>query len=272
MYLLAETPVHLLFARYGSLAAVAFLAGALNAVAGGGSFFSFPALLGVNLPPVNANATNTVALWPGQLTSIVAFRRELMAVKRLVVPTFLCALVGGVAGAEILLHTNQQTFMALVPWLLLFGTVLFAISGAARRTLDRLRLRHSTGPQGHLFLPLLLSMTAVSFYIGYFGAGAGFLIVSVLSVFSGIGSIHEMNALKVLAALTANGMAVITFIAARAIFWKEGLLMMAFAAAGGYFGAAYSRKLPAGYVRAFVILGGFAISIYFFAKVYWISL
>jgi uncharacterized membrane protein YfcA len=261
--------LHTLVARYGSLAAVAFLAGTLNAVAGGGSFLSFPALLGVSLPPVNANATNTVALWPGQLSAIIGFRRELTASKGLVIPTICCALVGGIAGAETLLHTDQRTFLALVPWLLFFGTVLFALSGLARQTLDRLRMRRTAGPRRHVSFTLLFWLSLVCFYIGYFGAGAGFLIVSVLSVFSGLSSIHEMNALKVVANTTANGIAVITFIAAHAIFWREGLLMMFFAAAGGYFGAAYSRKLDPGYVRAFVIIGGFAISAYFFVKVYW---
>ncbi len=256
--------------RYAWVAGAAFLAGVLNAVAGGGSFFSFPALLALHLPPVNANATNTVALWPGQVTSILAFRRELGVVRRLLVPTVTAAVIGGVAGAETLLHTNQNTFLHLVPWLLLFGTLLFAGSGLVRGWIERAQRRRQATPRkpGRVPWTLMIWLILVCFYVGYFGAGAGFLIVSVLAVFSDVENVHEMNALKVLANLFANGIAVITFLVASAIYWKEGLIMMWFAAAGGYFGAAYSLKLPPKYVRDFVIVGGFAVSIYFFFKVY----
>jgi hypothetical protein len=254
--------------RYAPLAGVALLAGALNSIAGGGSFFSFPTLLGFGLPPVNANATSTVALWPGQMAAIFAFRRELSTVRRMITPTIVVAAVGGVAGAVTLLHTGQQTFLALVPWLLLFGTVMFTLSSLAKRWLDRTTASHEGRPADHLSWKLLLAMTIVCFYIGYFGAGAGFLIISVLSVLSNITSIHQMNALKVMANLIANCVAVATFILAHAIHWREGLIMMLFAAAGGYFGAAYSLKINARYVRGFVIFAGFAISAYFFWKVY----
>lgn len=254
--------------RYAPLAGVAFLAGALNSIAGGGSFFSFPTLLGFGLPPVNANATSTVALWPGQIAAIFAFRRELKNVRGLLVPTMIMAAIGGLAGALTLLHTRQQTFLALVPWLLLFGTVMFTLSSLAKRWLDQMFASHQGKPADHITWKLLLAFTAVCFYIGYFGAGAGFLVISVLSVLSNVSSIHQMNAIKVLANLIANCVAVATFVLAHAIHWREGLIMMLFAAAGGYFGAHYSLKINAKYVRAFVILAGFSISIYFFWKVY----
>ena len=261
-------PHPILLLKHIQLCAIAMVAGTLNAVAGGGSFFSFPALLGVGLPPVNANATNTVALWPGQLTSIVGFRRELGAMRHLLAPTIICGIIGGVAGAETLLHTEQKTFMALVPWLLLFGTVMFTLSGVTKRWLSRMSERHFAAPARGVSFPFVLSLTVVCFYIGYFGAGAGFLIVSVLSVLSPAKTIHEMNAVKAVANLFANGVAVATFIFANAIYWREGLLMMVFAAAGGYLGAHYSRRLDARYVRLLVIVGGFAVSAYFFGKVY----
>lgn len=254
--------------RYAPLAGVAFMAGALNSIAGGGSFFSFPTLLGFGLPPVNANATSTVALWPGQIAAIFAFRRELKNVRALVVPIMIMAAIGGVAGALTLLHTGQQTFLALVPWLLLFGTVMFTLSSVAKRWLDQRFASHQGKPADHITWKLMLAITTVCFYIGYFGAGAGFLIISVLSVLSNVSSIHQMNALKVLANLIANCVAVATFVLAHAIHWREGLIMMLFAAAGGYFGAAYSLRINARYVRAFVIIAGFSISIYFFWKVY----
>src|SRR5271168_4473758 len=110
--------------QHAWLVIASFLAGALNAMAGGGSFLSFPALLGVGVLPIQANATNTVALWPGQVTSIAGYFSDLKVHRRLLVPVCSAALLGGLAGAVVLLRTGQTTFMALVPWLLLFATVL----------------------------------------------------------------------------------------------------------------------------------------------------
>ncbi len=252
--------------RYVLLATAALVAGILNAVAGGGSFFSFPALLGLNLPPVNANATNAVALWPGQVLSMVAFRQELHANRKLVVPATFASVLGGIAGAVTLLFTRQETFMRLVPWLLLFGTVLFALSEPSRQWFERLRPRPEKPLKPVSFSAALFFWVAVvSFYIGYFGAGAGFLAITLFSLF-GIRSFHEVNALKVLCTTAANGVAVLTFVAANAVYWREGLIMMMLAGAGGYFGAAVSRKLNPRPLRAFIVAAGMALSIYFFWK------
>src|ERR1700679_232411 len=155
------------------LVIASFLAGALNAMAGGGSFLSFPALLGVGGLPIQANATNTVALWPGQFTSIAAYWQDLKANVRLVIPIVSAALLGGVTGAIVLLRTGQATFMVLVPWLLLLAAGLFA---GSRPTL----------------VPLWIGVVVVCFYIGYFGAGAGFLMMSALAIF-GIQNINQIN-------------------------------------------------------------------------------
>jgi uncharacterized membrane protein YfcA len=255
--------------KYAFLASVAFAAGILNAVAGGGSFFSFPALLAVPLPPVNANATNTVALWPGQVASIAAFRNELRTVRNALVATIVCGAIGGIAGAVTLLLTRQETFMRLVPWLLLFATILFAIGGPARKWLDRFRSLPASAPavsgRNPFSLSICLWLTIVSFYVGYFGAGSGFLILTVLT-FSHIQNFHQLNALKVLCTTIANGTAVVTFILARAVHWPECLLMLVFAALGGYFGAHYSRRLNPTILKAIVIVGGFALSIHYFLK------
>lgn len=253
--------------RYFLLAIAAVIAGVLNAVAGGGSFFSFPALLGMNLPPVNANATNTVALWPGQILSTVAFRQELHANRRLLVPAIEASLLGGIAGAITLLYTSHSTFMRLVPWLLLFGTVLFAVSEPSRHWYERLRPHTQPEPSGPVSFSvgLFLCVAAVCFYIGYFGAGAGFLTITVFSLF-GIRSFHEVNALKVLCTTAANGVAVLTFVVANAVYWREGLFMMVLAGAGGYFGAAYSRKLDPKLLRMVIVVAGLALSIFFFWK------
>lgn len=243
------------------LITASFLAGTLNAVAGGGSFLSFPALLGVGVLPIQANATNTVALWPGQVTSIVGYFSDLKVNRRLLVPVCSAALVGGLAGAVVLLRTGQATFMSLVPWLLLFATALFAVSAPVSRWLQRRPARQPA--KGPMLTPLVVGVAAVSFYIGYFGAGAGFLVMSVLALF-GIQQINEINALKVVATTVANGIAVVTFIVERQIEWRYCLLMMVTAAAGGFLGARYSRNLNPQVLRATVVLIGFGMALYFF--------
>ena len=251
--------------QHAWLIVASFLAGALNAMAGGGSFLSFPALLGVGVPPIQANATNTVALWPGQFTSIAAYWQDLKANVRLVLPVCSAALLGGLAGAIVLLRTGQATFLALVPWLLLLAAGLFAASGPVSGWLQRNRVS-AAGTRPHL-APLWIGLVVVCFYIGYFGAGAGFLIMSVLAVF-GIQNIHQVNALKVIATTTANGIAVVTFIVEKQIIWKYCLLMMIAAAVGGYLGARSSRRLNHRFMRMLVVLIGLGMAAYFFWKQY----
>jgi uncharacterized protein len=247
------------------LVVASFLAGSLNAVAGGGSFLSFPALLGVGILPIQANATNTVALWPGQFTSIAAYWQDLKANWGLVLPVCSAALLGGLAGALVLLRTGQATFLALVPWLLLLAAGLFAASGPVSGWLQRKRLT-AAGTRPHL-APLWIGIVVVCFYVGYFGAGAGFLLMTVLAVF-GIQSINQINALKVIATTTANGIAVVTFIVNRQITWKYCLLMMIAAAIGGYLGARYSRGLNPRFMRMLVVCIGLGMAAYFFWKQY----
>ena len=244
----------------------AFVAGNLNAVAGGGSFLSFPAVLGLGVLPIQANATNTVALWPGQLTSIAGYRQDLRMNKRLLVPVITASLIGGLAGAVILLHTGQNTFLKLVPWLLLVAALLFAVSGAIAKRIAARAVKH-----GHRdapsFVPLFLGIAFVCIYIGYFGAGSGFLIMSVLAIF-GIENVRHINALKVVSTTMANGIAVVTFIFGRQVIWRDCLIMMVTAAIGGYCGARYSRRLHPGLMRVLVVVLGLGMSAYFFWRQY----
>ena len=247
--------------RSSCLVIASFLAGALNAMAGGGSFISFPALMGVGVLPIQANATNTVALWPGQLTSIAAYRDDLRHNLRLLAPLSIAAAIGGLAGGIVLLHTGQATFMRLVPWLLLVSAILFAISTPVSRWL---RTRSATESQARPSLvPLFLGMLVVCFYIGYFGAGAGFLVMSLLALF-GVQSVNQINALKVCTTAIANGIAVVAFIVGRQILWRYCLLMMIAAAIGGYLGGRYSRRLDPGLMRALVVMIGLGMAAYFF--------
>ncbi len=246
------------------LVTASFVAGILNAVAGGGSFLSFPALLSVGVLPIAANATNTVALWPGQLTSIAAYREDLGVNLRLLLPVSLSALLGGLAGAVVLLRTGQGTFLRLVPWLLLGASLLFAASTPIARWIARRRVE-TLGSARPRYVPLCSALVLVCFYIGYFGAGAGFLIMAMLAIF-GIQSIREVNALKVVATTIANGIAVVTFVVERQVIWHLCLLMMLTAAVGGYVGARYSRRLSARLMRVFVVVIGLGMAVYFFLR------
>jgi uncharacterized membrane protein YfcA len=251
--------------QHAWLVIASFLAGVLNAMAGGGSFLSFPALLGVGVLPIQANATNTVALWPGQFTSIAAYWQDLKANLRLVLPVCSAALLGGVVGAVTLLHTGQTTFLHLVPWLLLVASGLFAVSGPVSAWLRGKRVS-AEGAKPNL-VPLWIAVAVVCIYIGFFGAGAGFLLMTALAVF-GIQNFNQVNALKVIATTCANGIAVVTFIVEKQIVWKYCLLMMIAAAVGGYLGAHYARQMNPKFMRALVVLIGLGMAAYFFWRQY----
>jgi uncharacterized membrane protein YfcA len=239
------------------------MAGLLNAVAGGGSFLSFPALLGLGVLPIQANATNTVALWPGQFTSIVAYWQDLMHNRKLVLPLAAAAVVGGATGGIVLLHTPQGAFLRLVPWLLLVAASLFAVSGPVSRWLQARTRGHKAANSRPSMLPLCASVLFVTVYIGYFGAGAGFLIISVLALF-GVENINQINALKVVTTTCANGIAVLVFIANRQVLWQHCLLMMVTGACGGYLGGRYGRRADPRIMRIVVVALGYGMSAYFF--------
>jgi uncharacterized membrane protein YfcA len=250
------------------LAVAAFLAGILNAVAGGGSFLSFPAMLGMKILPIQANATNTVALWPGQLTSVAGYNHDIRRNPHMALLMALAGLLGGSSGALVLLHTPQMTFMHLVPWLLLVAAIIFAVSGPVSRWLEtrKLEARQTVGAaqsKPSPRLPVFLAITAICFYIGYFGAGAGFLLITALSLF-GWQDLHEINALKVSATTPANGIACILFIAGNQIVWRYCLLAMVTCAIGGYFSARTARHVPQALLRAIIVVIGLSMAAWFF--------
>ncbi len=250
--------------RYAWLVTASFIAGVMNAMAGGGSFLSFPAMLGVGVPPIQANATNTVALWPGQLTSVAKLQAD---VRRDLLPVVLVAsLVGGISGALLLLHTGQAAFLHLLPWLLLAGALLFWASAPISRWLRTRSQRAQTQRHTKPALPLLaifVALLPVCFYIGYFGAGGGFLIMTVLALF-GLEEMHALNALKVVAACASNLCAILTFIVSGAVLWHYCLLSMVFAAVGGYVGAHYARRTNPALLRSIVVATGLTMAAYFF--------
>jgi len=248
--------------RYIWLIVASMIAGVMNAMAGGGSFVSFPAMLGVGVPPIEANATNTVALWPGQLTSVAALRGDMR--RDLLWTVGFTSLVGGFGGAEVLLHTSQETFVRLIPWLILVGTLLFWMSGPVSRWIrGRAKNQHEvrTIPQ----MGLAAGLLPVMFYVGYFGAGSGFLTMTVLSLF-GVEDMHELNAMKVFAVLIANLCAIVTFVLRGAVVWHFCLIAMIFAGLGGYVGAKFAKRISPATLRAVVVIIGCVISAYFFWK------
>jgi len=248
--------------EFAWLVLASFIAGVMNAMAGGGSFLSFPAMLAMGVPPIQANATNTVALWPGQLTSVTALRDDLR--RDLLFPVVTASIVGGIGGAVVLLKTKQMTFLHMVPWLLLVATLLFGVSGPVSRWLGRRSATPHEARKPNVWV-LLAVLLPVCFYIGSFGAGAGFLIMSALALF-GVEEMHELNSLKVLAACLSNLCAVLTFILQGAIIWHYCLISMVFAALGGWLGAQYARRISANVLRVIVVATGCLVAAYFFWK------
>jgi uncharacterized protein len=244
------------------LAAAAFAAGVLNAIAGGGSFLTFPALVFTGVPPIVANATSALAVSPGYLGSTLGFKAELRALpeRRLWREMGICAM-GGVAGALLLLVTPARLFAGIVPWLLLFATALFA----AGPTIARWARGHA--PDSASAEPRWrdAALLAVAIYGGYFNGGLGILLMALYSV-AGETRLNVVNALKNLNSLVLSWLSVAAFVVAGAIAWREGLVMMVAATAGGFLGARWSKRLPAQWVRLGVIATGLLMTAVFFVR------
>lgn len=240
------------------LAASAFAAGALNSIAGGGSFLTFPALVHAGVPPIPANATSAVAVFPGYLGGALGFRREIAQFEApLRLRLAIASLVGGVIGALLLLVTPAKVFGMVVPWLLLFATVVFAISPKLLAWTRGL----SVDPR-KLLLPGTL---AVSVYGGYFNGGLGILLMALFAA-AGIRAVNMANGMKNALSFLLSGISVAVFAVAGVVRWPEAALMMAAATVGGYAGARLAKRLPAAWVRGFVVLVGLAMSVAFFLR------
>jgi len=255
------------FAQALGLLFAAGIAGALNALAGGGSFISFPVLLFMGVPAVEANATNTVALWPGLAASTLAYLKRLNAPLRVLAPLLVTSVAGGGVGALLLLKTPQHTFLRLVPWLLLAGTLLFAFGNSIRALVGKTAVigdLHDISGQAIVVGSIIELLVAI--YGGYFGAGIGFMMLAMLALM-GMRDIHAMGAIRTLLAASINAAAVITFIVAHAVLWPACMVMIAGSLAGGWFGAHYAQKADPKKVRGLVIGVGVAMTAYFFITV-----
>jgi uncharacterized membrane protein YfcA len=250
----------------------ALAGGTINSVAGGGSFISFPVLIFSGVAPIAANATSTAALWPGTMASTLAYRKEFNAeARRLLLPLVITGIIGGILGAKILLITPQETFLRLIPWLLLAATLLFLFSGRmtgwvrSRAGVDAGSKSTSAKPPRLLMIGGLALQLLIAIYVGYFGAGVGILTLALLA-FLGMENIHAMNGMKTLLVSIINGVALVMFIIARVVVWPQALLMLVGAVAGGYGGAYLAQKMNPQHVRWLVIVIGFAMSVYFFVR------
>ena len=241
----------------------ALLAGAVNAVAGGGTFFSFPALLAVGVPPVMANASNSVALWPGSLASAWAFRRELKRFATCLPVLSGIAFLGGLGGGLLLLATSNAAFSRLIPWLLLIATILFTFSKPLSHLVRRFVSSTSSKDSQQISIGGYTFQLAVSLYGGFFGAGMGILMLAALAI-QGFEDINEINALKNWLSAIIYSVAVATFIFANAISWPHTLIMLISGTIGGYAGAALARHVPAFWIRFFIITVGTLLTVYYF--------
>ncbi|HXF70494.1 MAG TPA: sulfite exporter TauE/SafE family protein [Thermoflexus sp.] len=233
----------------------AFIAGAMNAIAGGGTLVSFPALLWLGRPPILANATNTVALLPGSIAGAFGFRHELMKIRRWLLILFWPSLAGGFLGSYVLLHTPEQAFRAIIPYLLLFATILLMIGPRLQRWLPRSSVSISV----RRWAALAFFQFLVGFYGGYFGAGIGILMLAALELM-GLEDIHQMNGLKNVLAFTINGIAALYFIQSRAVLWGDVVWMALGAMAGGYASSAIARRVDRIWVRRTVVAIGFLVA------------
>lgn len=236
----------------------------MNAVAGGGSFVAFPALLFTGVAPIPANATNTLSLWVGTTASGGAYRNRLNVARRVLAPLLIMSFLGGLAGALLLIKTPAQTFLRVIPWLMLAATLLFTFG---KLLTGRISAGISHQASNRAIAGASIFELLVATYGGYFGGGIGIMNLAMFAAM-GMTDIHEMNALKVVLVTVINGVAAVTFIVSGAVLWPQAVVMIVGAGLGGYTAAHFAQKLPPALVRASVIVIGVTMTIYFFLKAY----
>ena len=243
------------------LFAAAFVAGALNAVAGGGTLITFPALIAAGIPPIVANATSSVSQWPGYVASSLTFRHELTG-QRAMTGMSIVSLLGGLAGGYLVTIVSPRLFDVLIPWLILLATAMFAFSSPLTRWLGQ----HATAAHRNTGA-LLLGQFLVAIYGGFFGGGMGIMMLALYSLFA-LDSLTRMNALKTWLSVLISGIAVITFIIAGLVNWPAAIIMLAGTITGGITGARIARRLPALWLKRVVVALGSVLTLAFFWKVY----
>jgi uncharacterized membrane protein YfcA len=247
-------------ATYAWITAAAFAAGVINAIAGGGTLLTFPALLSV-LPSVVANGTSTVALVPGSLAGAWGYRKEVRASWHWIGLLLVPSVIGGAIGTLLVTRLDERYFARMVPWLILTATLLFLIQPALGR-LTGIGKPH-VHPGTSMTIAIVIGQVLVGVYGGYFGAGIGILMLSSLAIL-GLADIHQMNGIKAVLAAFINSASIAVFVADGKVVWSYAILMAAAAIAGGYMGAKSAKIMPPQIVRWAVIIIGLALSAYYF--------
>lgn len=251
------------------LCIAAAMAGIVNSIAGGGTLLTFPALTWVLGPSaaaaVIANATSTIAVFPGSVASAWGYRRELIGMKAWIMPLIIPSLIGSAIGTCLVAQREPKEFLFLVPWLILMATSLFLLQPAITKWTG-IGKPHAT-PSSLARYGIIGFQFLIAFYGGYFGAGIGILMLSALALM-GISDIHRMNAIKTLLASTINSVSVALFIWFDKVNWSLAIPMIIASITGGFFGAVVARRLNKNIVRYIVITIGLVLSGYYFIRVY----
>jgi uncharacterized membrane protein YfcA len=262
---------------------VAFVGGALNSVAGGGSFLTLPTLIYAGVPPVSANATSTFAMWPASLASAFAYRDEIARAKDWTIRLGTISLIGGLLGGLLLVRTSDESFVRVLPWLMLVAALTFSFGGQLTVWARAWRARRSASAAdaaAPAFAPANTSTSrsavdvplwtlplqlVIATYGGYFGGGMGIMMLAAMAV-AGMTNMHEMNGLKTVLAIAINGVALATFVASGTISWAPGIVMGVGGIAGGYAGASIARRVAGSAVRIVVLVVAWGMTVYFFVR------
>ncbi|MCI5049530.1 MAG: sulfite exporter TauE/SafE family protein [Rickettsiales bacterium] len=249
----------------GLLVIMGAWAATVNAAAGGGTYFTFPTLIFIGIPPILANTTNKVGLTFGAIASARGFRKEIAANRGRVIPLMIAGVIGSVCGSLLLLVTTAETFSELVPWLMLSATLVFAFG---KRIIQWFKSRkpadNSASPSP---LAERVGQWLIGVYGGFFGAGIGILLLALYEMM-GIKNIHEMNGLKSLIASGVHLVSVATFVIAGVVVWPAAAAMAVGALIGGYYGALLTKRIPEALLRGMIIAYGLIVSGWFFFDVY----
>jgi len=245
--------------RLSSLVAMlcaAFAAGVINAIAGGGTLLTFPVLIWLGLDPKVANGTSTVALWPGLFGGLFGYRKELENSSTILFRLGSVSIIGGALGAWLLIWTPSRVFASLVPFLILFATILFMFHGEINK---RLRLGSLDEKQmGLWWTGAIVFQLFSAMYGGYFGAGNGILMLAAMGLL-GLHDINRANGIKNFLGICINSIAVLSFALAGLVVWEDALVMACGALVGGYFGASMAKRVGQKWVRRAIVLIGWII-------------
>ncbi len=243
------------------LAVAGFAAGTINAIAGGGTFITFAALVASGLPTLDANATSAVALTPANLASVAAYRSEVRTHFREIIPFAIIGLIGGGVGALLLIWLGDGGFRPLVPWLLLLATLMFAFSNQIRAFVAPFSQgQHATAKSVAYGV-----MMIVAIYGGFFGAGVGIMMLAALSIIAS-GDYHKANSTKILVAFLIQVVSAAILIGGGLVHWPQALVTIAASSLGGYYGVGLARIVPGKIIRAAVVAVGAGLTVVFFLK------